>query len=87
MFMQSVASFWEAIPSCIALRYSIRGAEIQAHADYYYNIEMFRASYAGSVPSMTDSLDTTQLGESRLGLQSTPTNSKKASRQTQEAEN
>ena len=81
MFMQSVASFWEAIPSCIALRYSIRGAEIQAHADYYYNIEMFRASYAGSVPSMADSLDKT------LGLQSTPTNSKKASRQTQEAEN
>ena len=79
--MQSVASFWEAIPSCIALRCSIRGAEIQAHANYYYNIEMFRASYAGSVPSMADSLDKT------LGLQSTRTNSKKASRQTQEAEN
>lgn len=66
---------------------SIRGAEIQAHVDDYYSIEKFRAAYAGSVPSTTYSLDKAQLVESQLRLQSTPTNSKKASRQNQEAEN
>lgn len=66
---------------------SIRGAQIQAHVDDYYSIEKFRAAYAGSVPSTTYSLDKAQLVESQLRLQSTPTNSKKASRQNQEAEN